>query len=88
MSSKKAQPESSVGNEEQGWGGTGRLNKRTTRHFSKGNCDNTYLFQSLSSLQTIIVHTNLNIIIIIIIHSFNISYSSTQITVSITLQLK
>lgn len=25
MSSKKAQPESSVGNEEQGWGGTGRL---------------------------------------------------------------
>lgn len=62
-------------------------NKRTTRHFSKGNCDNTYLFQSLSSLQTIIVHTNLNIIIII--HSFNISYSSTQITVLIiTLQLK
>lgn len=86
--SSKAQPESSVGNEEQGVGRNREANRRTTRHFSKGNCDNTYLFQSLSSLQTIIVHTNLNIIIIIIIHSFNISYSSTQITVLITLQLK
>lgn len=84
--SSKAQPESSVGNEEQGVGRNREANRRTTRHFSKGNCDNTYLFQSLSSLQTIIVHTNLNIIIII--HSFNISYSSTQITVLITLQLK